>query len=123
MTEPEPRTRTPRLNPYLITINIPDGEPAVVLVEANSITEARAWFMDHMFTIDRADHRSMHFHGANGTPLFNAYEPLGQQIEYMAVEQALLSSGSWLMPLPLPPDGDAEGGAEGDAAPEPSITP
>jgi hypothetical protein len=116
MTEPEPRTRTPRLNPYLITIDIPDGGPAVVLVEANSITEARAWFMEHMLTIDRADHRSMHFHGAAGTPLFNAYEPLGQQ----AVEQES-PSDSWLMPLPMPmpPECDAEDGATS----EPSIDP
>ncbi|HET9048395.1 MAG TPA: hypothetical protein VFN29_05490 [Chiayiivirga sp.] len=71
-----------------------------------------------MLTIDRADHRSMHFHGAAGTPLFNAYEPLDQQIRCLAVDQES-SLDSWLMPLPMPPECDAEH----DAAPEPSIDP
>ncbi len=76
----EPRTRTPRLHAYLITVTNPNGHDVDVLVEAHSITEARAWFIDNFIAVIKPDPRELHTQGALSTPFYNAYEPL--TVEY-----------------------------------------
>lgn len=71
----ELRTRTPKPHPYLITITTRDDMPIEVLVEAHSVTQAQAWFVQNFITTRKAEPREVHAAGVTGTAFYSAIEP------------------------------------------------
>ncbi len=72
---PVPRTRTPRQHIYILTVPNVMSEPLLeVLIEANSIREARAWFTQNLMEIREATPREVFNAGQSNRPFFTAEE-------------------------------------------------